>query len=66
MGQGRGRGKGIASIINVFDRVNNCDGGPIILGPSLFSLVGRGEVQVKENNGGGLNVVILRSTARDS
>ncbi len=60
MGWGRGRGRGIALMINVFDRMNNCNGGPIIIGPLLFSLVGRGEVQVEGNNGGGLNVVIIR------
>jgi hypothetical protein len=66
MGRGRGRGGGITSIINVFDRMNNCDGGPIVVRPLLFSLVGHREVQVEENNDSGSNVVVIRSTGRGS
>ncbi len=62
MGWGRGRGRGIALMINVFDRMNDCNEGPIVVGPLAFSLVGCGEVQVEENDGGGSNVVVVRST----
>jgi hypothetical protein len=66
MGRGRGRGGGIASLINVFNQMNNHDVGPIVVGPLSLSLVGCWEVQVEENNGGGSNVFIVRSTARGS
>ncbi len=66
MGWGRGRGSGIASMINIFDRMNDRDGGPIVVGPSSFSSVVHGEVQVEKNNCSELNVIVIRSTARGS
>jgi hypothetical protein len=66
MGWGRGRRRGIASMINIFNRMSDHDGGPIVVTPSLSSLVGRGEVQVEENNSGGSNIIVVRIMARGS